>query len=367
MNVAALILLLDFLFASFLGVMVIKLILTVAYGRRWFDQPDARRVHTAPVPRLGGVSFLPVMMITIAVTIGMMYYRGLTSLFEQDYYVLIQLSVLLGAGMLMYIVGIADDLVSVGFRMKFLFQFVASCIVVLSGLWIKDYYGLFGIHQVPGIVGMPVSVLLIIYIINSFNLIDGIDGLASGLGIISLVTLSVISFAEDRFLHLMIGATALGVILVFWAFNVFGTREKCTKIFMGDCGSLTLGLILSFLIINISDQGLVNPVRGARYLVIGFSTLLIPMLDVPRIVIWRVLKHRSPFLPDNNHIHHLLLRSGLSQRGALVLLLGLDVAFILLNVWISGWMPVTAVFCLDVFLWYLFTWYVVMRLRRKAG
>jgi len=106
MNVAALILLLDFLFASFLGVMVIKLILTVAYGRRWFDQPDARRVHTAPVPRLGGVSFLPVMMITIAVTIGMMYYRGLTSLFEQDYYVLIQLSVLLGAGMLMYIVGI---------------------------------------------------------------------------------------------------------------------------------------------------------------------------------------------------------------------------------------------------------------------
>ena len=366
MTTTSLILLGDFLASAFLGAMVIELLLVVTYKRRLFDKPDSRKVHTLPVPRLGGISFLPVLMITIAVTVGMMYHLGLTGYFEGEYYVLIQLAVLLGAGMLMYIVGFADDIVSVDYRFKLLFQFVASCIVVLSGLWIKDYCGLFGIRSLPGIIGMPLSVLLIMYIINSMNMIDGIDGLASGLGIISFVVLTVIAHAENHFLHMVIGVTMLGVVSVFWLFNMFGSRERCTKVFMGDSGSLTLGLILSFLIINVSDFGLGDPARNAYYMAIGFSTLIIPMLDVPRIVVWRVSHGRNPFQPDNNHIHHLLMRCGLSQHGTLAILLSVDIVLILLTFFLAGSLSVTWVFCIDVLLWYAFTAAVVVFLRRKG-
>ena len=359
------ILLCVFLASAFLGAMVIELLLVVTYKRRLFDKPDARKQHAYPVPRLGGVAFLPVLMITLAVTIGMMYHLGLTGYFAQEYDVLIQLSVLLGSGMLMYIVGVADDLVDVNYRFKLLFQFVASCIVVLSGLWIKDYCGLFGIDGLKGIIGMPLSVLLIMYIMNSINMIDGIDGLASGLGILSLLTLTLIAYAENHFLHMLIGVSMLGVVAVFWLFNMFGSRERSTKVFMGDSGSLTLGLILSFLIINASDFGGGNPVWSGYYLAIGFSTLIIPLLDVPRIIISRLARHRSPFQPDRNHIHHLLLRCGLSQHVTLAVLLGVDAVMILLNVFLCLKLSVTWMFCIDVLLWYAFTAAVSLTVRRK--
>lgn len=365
MTTTSLILLCDFFASALLGLMVIELLLVVTYKRHLFDKPEERKVHSVPVPRLGGVSFLPVLMITLAVTIGMMYHLGLTSYYEQDYYVLIQLAVLFGSGMLMYIVGVADDLVDVNYRFKLLFQFVASCIVVLSGLWIKDYGGLFGIHEVPGLIGMPLSVLLIMYIINSINMIDGIDGLASGLGILSLIVLTVIAYAESHFLHMLIGVTMIGVVFVFWLFNMFGSRERSTKVFMGDSGSLTLGLILSFLIINVSDFGDGNQSWSGFYMTVGFSTLIIPMLDVPRIILSRLARHRSPFQPDRNHIHHLLLRCGLSQHGTLAVLLGVDAVLILLNVFLGLELSTTWMFCIDVLLWYAFTAAVSLIVRRR--
>ncbi|MBR1490507.1 MAG: undecaprenyl/decaprenyl-phosphate alpha-N-acetylglucosaminyl 1-phosphate transferase [Bacteroidales bacterium] len=365
MKPTAFILTLDFLAAAFLEFLVIELLLVVTYKRRLFDVPNARKVHSIPVPRLGGVTFLPVMMITVAVTVGMMYHLGLTGYFEREYYVLIQLAVLLGSGMLMYIVGVADDLVEVDYRFKLVFQFISSCVVVLSGLWIKDYCGLFGIHELRGIIGMPVSVILIIYIINSINMIDGIDGLSSGIGALSLVTLTSIAFAEGHFLHMVIGITLLGILTVFWLFNMFGSREKCTKVFMGDSGSLTLGLFLSFLIINVSDFGEGDTSRNLVYLSLGFSTLMIPMLDVPRLVIWRLIHRRSPFLPDNNHIHHLLMRCGLSQHGTLGTLLGVDVVIILLTFLLVQHMSATWVLCIDMLVWYGFTGIVLAVLSWK--
>lgn len=365
MTTTSWILLCDFLASAFLGAMVIELLLVVTYKRGLFDKPDARKVHDIPVPRLGGVSFLPVMMITVAVTIGMMFYLGLTGYFEREYYVLIQLSVLLGSGMVMYIVGVADDLVEVNYRFKLLFQFIASCVVVLSGLWIKDYCGLFGIHQLPGMVGMPLSAFLIIYIVNSINMIDGIDGLASGIGILSLITLTSIAFAEGHFLHMVIGITLLGVVTVFWIFNMFGRQERSTKVFMGDSGSLTLGLFLSFLIINASVFGEGDPSRNAMYMALGFSTLAIPLLDVLRIVIGRLAHRRSPFQPDNSHIHHLLMRCGLSQHGVLGILLGMDVVIILLTAILVRKVGVTWVFWIDVLVWYAFTGIVLAILRKK--
>ncbi len=366
MNTTALILLCAFIASALLGAMVIDLVLIVTYKRRLFDKPEVRKVHSAPVPRLGGVSFLPVLMITLAVTVGMMYHLGLTRFFEQEYYVLIQLAVLLGSGMLMYIVGIADDLVEVNYRLKLLFQFIASCIIVVSGLWIKNLCGLFGVHSLPGIIGMPLSVLLIMYIMNSINMIDGIDGLAAGLGILSLITLTVIAYAENHFLHMLIGVSMLGVVAVFWIFNLFGSRERSTKVFMGDSGSLTIGLILSFLIINASDFGEGNPSLNGYYMAIGFSTLIIPMLDVPRLVFLRLARHQSPFQPDRNHIHHLLLRCRLSQHASLAVLLGVDVALVLLTVLIGRKMSVTAVFCIDMLVWYAFTAVVSVLLKRKG-
>ena len=349
-----LILALDFVAAFLLGVGMIRLLLRIAYHNRMFDQPGARKVHTIPVPRLGGMSFLPTLIIVIAFTIGCLYQFDLVHTSFSDNNLFVRVTYMLGSAMILYVVGVADDLSGLTYKTKLIFQLFAALVMIGSGLWIRDFYGLFGLHAIPDAVGIPLTVLLLMFVMNALNLIDGMDGLASGFSIISLVCLSVIFIYERRFVYAMTSMTTLGVVSAFWLFNMFGKPEKETKLYMGDTGSLTLGLVLCFLILALGTFiGHNGPTRNCKYFIIAFTSLMIPLLDVVRLVLYRIKHHRNPFLPDMNHIHHKFLQLGMSPRKALFILLGADVVLILLNAFLSMYVNVNILLAMDILLYYL--------------
>ena len=127
---------------------------------------------------------------------------------------------------LLYLVGEADDIVGVGYRYKFLVQAISAGLIVISGTWMHSFAGLFGIGEVPAWIGIPATILIIIFITNAINLIDGIDGLASGLSIISLITLTALLMTSSSYIYILLAVATLGIVLVFWFYNVFGNARK---------------------------------------------------------------------------------------------------------------------------------------------
>ena len=363
MDTSYLIVILDFIAAFLLGGSIIKLLLRIAYHNRLFDEPDGRKVHSIPVPRLGGMSFLPTIVIVIAFTIGSLYRFNLVHSSFADNILFVRVAYLMGAAMVLYVIGVADDLSDIGYKVKFAFQFLSALILVLSGLWIKNLYGLFGLYAIPDWAGIPLTLLLLVFVMNALNLIDGIDGLASGLAIISLACLSVIFLYEKKFVYAMTSLSSMGVVCAFWLYNVFGKPGKETKLYMGDTGSLTLGLVLCFLILSLGTfNGHNGPTRNCKYFIIAFTSLMIPMLDVVRLVIYRIKQHRSPFLPDMNHVHHKLLQLGFNARQALLILLAADVILILLNAFFSMYVNVNILLVADILIYYLAIRYMTKRI-----
>ena len=165
-----------FLLSILLATVIIPRILFISYKKRLFDVPDSRKVHKTPIPRLGGLSFLPVILIALCSVTGIRYYTNhpVDMLWASDLF--IQYLFLIVGLTLLYLVGVADDLVGVGYRYKFVIQILAALLFPLSGLWINDLGGLLGLHEIPAYIGMPLTVFLTVYITNAINLIDGIDG-----------------------------------------------------------------------------------------------------------------------------------------------------------------------------------------------
>ena len=352
-----------FVLSGLLGLIILPNILFVSHKKHLFDMPDARKVHTAPVPRLGGLAFLPVILVTVFLIMGI--YLFVTDFQNTPSLVrFFQMLMFLFAGMtLLYLVGEADDLVGVGYRYKFLVQTVAAALIVLSGNWLGSFAGLFGIENVPAWIGMPVTILAIIFITNAINLIDGIDGLASGLSIISLLTLTVLLLMNSSFSYTLFAVATLGIVLVVWFYNVFGNAMKGHKLFMGDTGSLTLGYILSFLTIHLSQD--ISGEHGKWQMIVAFSSLLVPMFDVVRVSLHRIRKGRSPFLPDKNHIHHKLIRAGMKKTGhVLVTILGIDLFFIVFNALLAGRLNITLLLFCDIAI-YTSLQFIINRFIRK--
>ena len=352
-----------FVLSGLLGLIILPNILFVSHKKHLFDMPDARKVHTAPVPRLGGLAFPPVILVTVFLIMGI--YLFVTDFQNTPSLVrFFQMLMFLFAGMtLLYLVGEADDLVGVGYRYKFLVQTVAAALIVLSGNWLGSFAGLFGIEDVPAWIGMPVTILAIIFITNAINLIDGIDGLASGLSIISLLTLTVLLLMNSSFSYTLFAVATLGIVLVFWFYNVFGNAMKGHKLFMGDTGSLTLGYILSFLTIHLSQD--ISGEHGKWQMIVAFSSLLVPMFDVVRVSLHRIRKGRSPFLPDKNHIHHKLIRAGMKKTGhVLVTILGIDLFFIVFNALLAGRLNITLLLFCDIAI-YTSLQFIINRFIRK--
>ena len=347
----SLFLLFGFLFAVSLGMVIIPRILVISHKKRLYDVPDARKVHTMPVPRLGGLSFFPVILMSMFLVIGFRLYFWDVNVSGLSFNMLYEYLFLFVGMTLLYLVGVCDDLVGVGYRYKFAVQIAAAFLLVLSGNWFDSFGGLFGIYSVPVWVGVPFTVFIVVYITNAINLIDGIDGLASGLCCIALSVLSVIFFLRGQYVYALLAICTLGILMPFWCYNVFGNANRRHKLFMGDAGSLTLGYVISFLIIHMSVTNEVSPTLSNPYMVIAFSTVLVPLLDVIRVVLHRLREHKNPFLPDKNHFHHKLLRTGMRVRMVMVCIIAISAFFILLNSSLAWRVDITYLFFLNLFCW----------------
>ncbi|QJE28432.1 undecaprenyl/decaprenyl-phosphate alpha-N-acetylglucosaminyl 1-phosphate transferase [Parabacteroides distasonis] len=347
----SLFLLFGFLFAVSLGMVIIPRILVISHKKRLYDVPDTRKVHTMPVPRLGGLSFFPVILMSMFLVIGFRLYFWDMDTSSLSFNMLYEYLFLFVGMTLLYLVGVCDDLVGVGYRYKFAVQIAAAFLLVLSGNWFDSFGGLFGIYSVPVWVGVPFTVFIVVYITNAINLIDGIDGLASGLCCIALSVLSVIFFLRGQYVYALLAVCTLGILMPFWCYNVFGNANRGHKLFMGDAGSLTLGYVISFLIIHMSVTNEVSPTLSNPYMVIAFSTVLVPLLDVIRVVLHRLREHKNPFLPDKNHFHHKLLRTGMRVRVVMVCIIAISAFFILLNSSLAWRVDITYLFFLNLFCW----------------
>ncbi len=330
---------------------IIPNIMTIAFRRKLFDEQDERKIHRGVVPRLGGISFLPAFIFSFCLVVGCNVRLGTPGMQKMLHGSMTVILFLLCALMLMYLVGIADDLIGVRYRSKFIFQILAGILIVVSGSWIPGLYGFLWINQWYTTVGWVLTVFLVIYVVNAINLIDGIDGLASGLSAIALAFYSWVFYSAGEYACFMLAGSTLGMLMSFFYYNVFGTPDRHNKIFMDDTGSLTIGIILVFLsirIFNINPDGME---KVGNLFILAIAPIIVPCFDVVRIFFHRVRNGKNPFLPDKCHIHHKLLALGCKQWQALISILLADALFICVNLALSPFMNPTWIIVGDVALW----------------
>lgn len=338
--------------ACILSRLMIPYILLISFRKRLFDEPDVRKVHRSFVPRLGGVAFSPIIIFTICFFTPLYLLwknRTLNNFILQEG---IEHLFMVAGLILLYIIGIADDLIGVRYRNKFLFQSLSAVMLPLSGLYINNFYGLLGIHEINPIVGIFLTVLLVVFIVNATNLVDGIDGLASGLSMVAFAVFGCLFLWRQMWLYALSAFVCIGVLIPFFYYNVFGGKRHVKKIFMGDAGSLTLGYLQSFFIIKYCM--LVDSVTSdyiSSPILVSFGVLLVPCLDAVRVALRRIRNKKNPFLPDKTHIHHKFLDMGFSPRMAMITILFMSLCFFLFNILAIRYLNSTLVFVMDVLIW----------------
>ncbi len=357
--------LLAFILSVLVSWCIIPRVILISFKKKWFDPVEGRKLHNGCVPRLGGVAFAPALIIALSVV----FVLSLTAEghFTLDDIAPVQLLAYLFALLLLYFTGIADDILNVGYKMKFLAQFVSAVFVVSSGLWIDDFFGLFGVYNLPWYVGQPFSVLLIMFIVNALNLIDGIDGLAAGLSMVALIFVGCLFKVQHDSLYAAIAFSTLGAVIPFFFYNVFGREDKRSKIFMGDCGSLVLGLVLGILGLRFCENSNEGLLGGKQPFIVAFSALIIPCFDVIRVMMGRLRRGKNPFLPDKTHIHHKFLALGMSQTTTLVIILSLDILFVLFNVIMQGRLNINIILLADILIYTLIHVWLSMVISRKQS
>jgi UDP-N-acetylmuramyl pentapeptide phosphotransferase/UDP-N-acetylglucosamine-1-phosphate transferase len=290
----------------------IPAIMRVAVEKKLFDLPDARKLHTKPIASLGG----------IAIFVGL-FIATLISISGKD---VPEFQYFMASSLLIFFLGLKDDILILSPTKKFLGQLAAAAILIhLGGIRIDGLYGFMGIEQIPAMIGIVLSYATIIVVINAFNLIDGVDGLAGILGVLTTAVFGSYFLAAGLTAYALLSFSMTACLVAFLYYNYHPA-----KIFMGDSGSLLLGLINAVLVIKFinvagSSAG-VFPVQSAA--AIGFAVLAIPLLDTLRVFGIRISRKRSPFAPDRLHIHHLLLDRGLNHSQVTLSCLGLNLSFI---------------------------------------
>ena len=349
---------------------LIPQILLIAFRKKLFDEPDERKIHHSTVPRLGGMAFEPVILFTIFILLVFDVHALRFQLMEELGNNVLSLSICVCSLILLYLVGIADDLIGVKYSAKFVVQVGCGLLFLFGGLYISDLHGLLFLDKLPWWVFWPLTVTLVVFIINAMNLIDGIDGLASGLSGVALGYYGGVFFEIGEYTFALVAFATLGTVIPFFYYNVFGKAEKQQKIFMGDTGSLTIGLILSFLsfrMANVEISADHTCLSRVHPLFLAFCPLLGPCMDVIRVFIHRIRMGNSPFLPDKSHIHHKLLSLGMSQHKAMISILVFSAFFIVACLILSKIMDPTLLLICCVALYTLLNIWLSSQIEKKVS
>lgn len=354
-----------FCVSAVLAGIIIPQILLIAFRKKLFDEPGERKIHHIPVPRLGGLAFTPVIFFTMALLLGANQYFGHPELLREFARNVNVLAMSLCAMTALYLVGIADDLVGVRYRAKFVIQILCGIFLVGAGIWVRSFYGFCGLYSLNIWLGGILAVVLVVFIINAINLIDGVDGLASGLSAVACFYYGIVFFNIGHYTYSLISFVTFGVIVPFFYYNVFGNAEKQKKIFMGDTGSLTIGIILSLLSIKLTTIPVYGVTWSYNPLVVAFAPLMVPCLDVIRVFFHRIRNSRDPFLPDNNHIHHKLLALGINSRWTMISIVLSSLALSLANLFVSQYIDIHVLLLLNFALYGGVNMYFTRKIKNK--
>ena len=335
---------LSFMLSLLSGFIITPHIVDFCLKRKLYDLPNERKVHKNAIPRLGGLAFLPCMF--IAFLMSLYVFKCVTD--DLPFNIGLWTGAFLVSLFIIYTVGVVDDIIGLGAPIKFAAQIIAASLLPICNLYINNLYGFMGIHEVPFWIGAPLTVFIIVFIDNAINLIDGIDGLAGGLSLIALTGFLVCFSREQIWTYCVLIAGLMGVLTAYLYFNIWGSAEKRRKLFMGDCGSLTLGFILGFLMVKFSmSSDWVKPFRSDSML-LAYTLLIVPCFDVVRVVLVRLRIHHPLFQADKRHFHHKLLRIGMSQHRALVAILILQLLYVLLNSMLNSVIGITYIVGIDI-------------------
>ncbi|MEO6884285.1 MAG: MraY family glycosyltransferase [Bacteroidia bacterium] len=298
-------------FTSFLVVLLsTPSLIKVAILKRLFDAPgEERKLHKRMVPTIGGIILFAGTLFSFSLWFPSEY----LSTYEAMRVPITQFKYLIATMLILFFVGVKDDIIGTAPIKKLVAHIIVGMILVLmAGVRLTGLHGIFGIHELPYWASVFLSMFTYIVVVNAFNLIDGVDGLAAGIGAICAIAFGLwFAFAGDFVMACLAFALA-GSLIGFLIFNF-----SPAKLFMGDSGSLTIGLIICVLAINLIEF---DQTKLSGFLaqlskpVFVMSVLVYPLVDTLRIFIYRAVRGVSPFSADRNHLHHALLDLGLNHR-----------------------------------------------------
>jgi len=305
-----------------IGFLLMPFVLKFAKKKNLVVRPNKRTSHNGIVPNIGGLDiFCSLLLIFVLLLI----FNRLSLPFFFGF-------------CLMFVIGFIDDRLVLSAIWKLVGETLcAFFLIVWAGIRITSLYGIFGIYELPLWASYIISYSIFILIVNALNLVDGIDGLASGLGIFYSLFFGTWFYLVGENYYALFCFACVGSLLIFFLYNVFGKSNR--KIFMGDSGSLVIGYLVTFFVISFLEINANNPVPESYKFVSTTTTpvstapaavvclLFVPLFDIFRVALTRIKKGISPFTPDKNHIHHLLLRLGLAHRQVTFVLLGVTLIF----------------------------------------
>jgi len=285
--------------AMFVAWYIIPRVVKVALKRHLTDLPSLIKIHKKEVPTLGGIGIYAGFVFGFLLTVD-------GSMMGVSYFTV--------STLMLFFVGLKDDLIGVSARKRIIAEIIAALIIVyFTDIQLTSFNGFLGIYEIPVWLTYVSTIFIIVVIINSVNLIDGIDGLAASTGIIAAITFGIWFWLLDDVGFTIMAAALTGALTAFLFYNLSKGKNK---IFMGDTGSLVLGFVLAILAIRFngisSGANAVYSLQSAPVVSIGI--LIVPLFDTLRVFTIRVLKGQSPFVGDNRHIHHMMLRAGYSHK-----------------------------------------------------
>jgi UDP-GlcNAc:undecaprenyl-phosphate/decaprenyl-phosphate GlcNAc-1-phosphate transferase len=290
-----------FMTALFASLIMVPFLHRWGMERSVVDSPDERKLHQHAVPRLGGISICMAFLFSILVYVDLVR----------------ELRGIMAGALIVFVTGLVDDLYGISSRRKFFGEICAVLTTMMVGhLYIWTLGDLFGAGEIvlPIWIGLPFTLLAVIGVINAFNLIDGLDGLAGGVSVISLVAFSILAFQAGFNQVVLLSAALLGALLGFLKYNFYPAR-----IFMGDAGSLVVGLVIGFLAIRLTQVSGSHIQPIVPLLIIG-----LPVADTVLVMFRRILSGQSPFIADRGHVHHKFLAIGFEHRYTVILIYGIS-------------------------------------------
>ena len=325
--------------AFIITLLSIPIIIEIAKSKKLFDEPDERKLHKEIIPALGGIGIFAGFIVSLLLCVPD-YAKDLGYI---KYFA--------ASAIVIFFVGLKDDIVELPAGKKFIGQLIAAGIVMQFGnIYISNMHGFLGVTEISKVASVFLTLFAFIVITNAFNLIDGVDGLAASLGIVTTLVFGIYFYWAQEMLFSIMATATCGALIAFLIYNY-----APAKIFMGDTGSLLLGLLNSILVIKfISVAG----VEGNTWSLhaspaIGFAILMVPLFDTLRVFSVRIINRKSPFSADRIHIHHYLLDLGFTHRSIMITCVTATLGFIAVAYFLrelNTTLLITILICIALFL-----------------